>query len=794
MIHEDITISGSFQASGSFILPRIPSNSLATAITGSMFYDSINDVVKIYTGTGSTTDGYITVGEQSAPATSGGGAAASDDIEYLVIAGGSSGGVGTSRSGGGGGAGGYLSSSLSDIESGSQITVTVGAGGATKTSQGQGNDGSNSTLVSAAGTSFTTVTSLGGGGGGYPGDGRDGGSGGGGAHGGTSGGSGTVGQGNDGGDGSGEAPYAGAGGGGAGTAGSNSSAGSAGTGGNGLASPITGTSITRAGGGGGGGSVDAAGGTGGGGHGATGTANPGVANSGSGGGGAQTNGGAGGSGIAILAYPTGSITAQGGIKTTRSDGQFVHTFKESGTLTVGDSGSYTIAPTENFNIVTYTGNGSTQAITGVGFQPDLIWIKGRDFSDNHNIGDSTRGPAKYLFPNLTSEEFSGTSYFTSFDSDGFTLGNDGSNNKNNSTFIAWCWKAGLYASLSSTTSTDIFTATSDNCSDSGDYIIGTKTYDFTTPTYVKGAYSYSTFGASARASNITIQWSDNNSDWVTAYSTSMNNGDPVGCGIVDSGNYATETDANVLSKGKHRYWRYVEGSAITSHHPRVSRIGFYVPNYTGIVNRNTDAGFSIVSYTGDGGGSSTVEHGLGVQPKLVIVKRLVGGYNWMVGYLNSSDEQHSLYFNTTGIRDNELNRSPQGFNTTTFQLGSIANDHTNKSGDEYVAYCFANVEGYQKIGTYTGTGATGNAVTVGFKPKFVMVKSTTAAEPWFILDNARDTDNPRDNRLMVDSNAAEDDGSVHTMNFNSTSFTLNGTTGDGTNGSGETYLYWAISE
>ena len=166
----------------------------------------------------------------------------------------------------------------------------------------------------------------------------------------------------------------------------------------------------------------------------------------------------------------------------------------------------------------------------------------------------------------------------------------------------------------------------------------------------------------------------------------------------------------------------------------------------------------------------------------------------MVGYLNSSDEQHSLYFNTTAIRDSELNRSPQGFNTTTFQLGSIANDHTNGSGDEYVAYCFANVEGYQKIGTYTGTGATGNVVTVGFKPKFVMVKSTTAAEPWFILDNARDTDNPRDNRLMVDTSAAEDDGSVHTMNFNSTSFTLNGTTGDGTNGSGETYLYWAISE
>jgi len=60
------------------------------------------------------------------------------------------------------------------------------------------------------------------------------------------------------------------------------------------------------------------------------------------------------------------------------------------------------------------------------------------------------------------------------------------------------------------------------------------------------------------------------------------------------------------------------------------------------------------------------------------------------------------------------------------------------------------------------------------------------------LDSVRDTSNPRDNRLMADSNAAEDDGSVHTMNFNSTSFTLNGTTGNGTNGNGHKYIYAAF--
>ena len=777
MIHEDITISGSFQASGSFILPRIASNSLATATTGSMFYDTVNDVVKIYTGTGSTTDGYVTVGAQSEPAAAaGGGAGGSDDIEYLVIAGGSSGGRGSGRSGGGGGAGGYLSSSLSSIESGSEITVTVGGGGAAKSgADGQGNDGSDSTLVSAAGTSFTTVTAIGGGGGGYPGDGRDGGSGGGGAHGGGAGGSGTVGQGNDGGDGSGESPYAGAGGGGAGAAGLNSSAGSAGAGGNGLASSITGTSITRAGGGGGGGSVDAAGGTGGGGHGATGTANPGAANSGSGGGGAQTTSGAGGSGIVVLAYPTGSITAQGGIKTTRSDGQFVHTFNESGTLTVGDSGSYTVAPSENFNTVLYTGNGSTQSITGLNFSPDFVWLKGRSGTFNHWFYDSTRGANKGLNSNSTSATNTTAGLFSSFDSDGFTLGSNGEVNQSSATYVAWGWKAGLSASLSSTTSTDIFTATSDNCSDSGDYIIGTKTHDFTTPTYVKGAYSYSVFGASARAANITIQWSDDNSNWFTAYSTTMDNGDPVGCGIVNSGNYATETDANVLKIGKHRYWRYVEGSAITGHHPRVSRIGLYVPNYSGTVNRNTDAGFSIATATGTGA-SADFNHNLGTTPEFIIRKRLDTTDDWTVYTTLIDGSLDYLRLNLTDAKGDSSYSAPT---STTF---------TVPGAGDYIFYSFASVSGYSKFSTYTGNGsATGPTVTTGFKPAFVLIKRTNNTADWVIVDNQRG------GSKYLKPNSSDAETSSDRLTFTSTGFQLI-TTGANVNFDGDTYLYWAISE
>ena len=127
-----------------------------------------------------------------------------------------------------------------------------------------------------------------------------------------------------------------------------------------------------------------------------------------------------------------------------------------------------------------------------------------------------------------------------------------------------------------------------------------------------------------------------------------------------------------------------------------------------------------------------------------------------------------------------------------FTVNSDSGAGIGGSGDEFISYCFHSVSGYSKIGSYTGTGATGNTVTVGFQPDFVMVKSSSTTEPWFILDSARDTSNPRDNRLMPDSSAAEDDGSVHTMDFNSTSFTLNGTVGNGTNGNGQTYIYMAF--
>ena len=456
MIHENIELTGSFIVSGSFVLPSHPNTGSVTALTGSMYHDTTDNILKVYTG-----NAWKAVGEQTGSA---GVVAASADIEYLLVAGGGGGGEG------GGGAGGFLSSSLSSVESGSSFTVTVGSGGSGGASDASGGQpGTNGNLSSIAGVTISTVTSVaGGGGGGYNGanvDGYDGGSGGGGRRdGASSGGVGTTGQGNDGGTTT-SGPWRGAGGGGGkstdGSAGSGNGASSGevgGTGGTGLTSTITGTSVTYAGGGGGGYEGTGGGGTGGTGGGGNGggqlsgtSATSGTTNTGGGGGGTSKNSstaGSGGSGVAIFAYPSSSASGIGGIKTARSDGYVVHTFNSSGTLTIGGANDYSFPiASSNFGIVTYTGNNNTQTFTSLNFQPDMIWAKDRGGTYSHALYDVVRTRSKMIRPNDSSDAERNVNVgqdLVSFDSSGFTLGSDHHTviNANSRNYVTWCWKAG----------------------------------------------------------------------------------------------------------------------------------------------------------------------------------------------------------------------------------------------------------------------------------------------------------------------------------------------------------------
>ena len=345
-------LNGNITTSGSFNVPNHPSTaSIQNPLTGSLFHDDTDGILKIYTGTQ-----WQVVGEQATPAPY-----VNTDIEYLLVAGGGGAGM---LAGGGGGAGGLLSSSLASVESGSSFTITIGGGGAGATVDGgNGIAGVNSSI---AGTTITTLTSIGGGLGPHGTAGGSGGSGGGGGYFNASsiGGSGTVGQGNDGGAGglgSDSTTYPCGGGGGAGTVGSDAvSQGLGGDGGDGKQSSITGTSTHYAGGGGGSGATTpGTGGLGGGGNGGqifSGIlAQSGTPNTGGGGGGGRTPAGSGGSGVAIFAYNSGAFNAVGGIVGDAGNGIKYNQFNSSGTFKVGSTSDFDIV-TDSLQINLDAGN------------------------------------------------------------------------------------------------------------------------------------------------------------------------------------------------------------------------------------------------------------------------------------------------------------------------------------------------------------------------------------------------------------------------------------------------------
>ena len=329
-------------------------------------------------------------------------------------------------------------------------------------------------------------------------------------------------------------------------------------------------------------------------------------------------------------------------------------------------------PSENFNTVLYTGTGATQSITGVGFQPDFVWIKQRNTIRNSRVVDSTRGATKHLITNLTNAQSTTSTNVLSLDSDGFTVGTATSSNENGGTFVAWCWKA-------------------------------------------------------------------------------------------NGGNTSSNTDGTITST----------------------------------VQVNSKAKFSVVQYTANAVSGATIGHGLGVEPDLVIVKNLnlsTQSWNTYVKGVTTTNAQF-LTLNTDAANGNTANPRfiPGNFSSSVFSVGNDNSTNGVSDVDTYIAYCFASVAGYSKIGSYTGNGvANGPIINTGFEPARVMVKGYSNAGSWWMYDNKRSTTNPRNKVLRADSSAAETTNSNYNVNFLSNGFQFTGTDTD-INGSGRTYIYMAFA-
>lgn len=211
---------------------------------------------------------------------------------------------------------------------------------------------------------------------------------------------------------------------------------------------------------------------------------------------------------------------------------------------------------------------------------------------------------------------------------------------------------------------------------------------------------------------------------------------------------------------------------------------------TTTVSANTTSGFSIVSYTGTGA-TATVGHGLGSVPKMIIFKKRSGADNWVVYHSSVGNTAYLLLDQTSASATSSgmfNNTSPTSSVFTVSTAGP-----NNGSGATFIAYCFAEVKGYSKFGSYTGNGSTdGTFIYTGFKPSFIMIKSSSSsAGNWLIQDNKRLGYNKSNSELFANLNNAESTNDRTDLLSNGFKARIN--SGEN-NSSGVTYIYMAFAE
>ncbi len=213
---------------------------------------------------------------------------------------------------------------------------------------------------------------------------------------------------------------------------------------------------------------------------------------------------------------------------------------------------------------------------------------------------------------------------------------------------------------------------------------------------------------------------------------------------------------------------------------------------TSTVSANQTAGFSVVTYTGNGTQGATVGHGLGKAPAIIFLKGRDRATNWNTWHKSFSDNQYiTLDRNNAVASDANTFPDASDMTSTSFEIGSAS--WVNGNGNTNVAYCFAEIEGFSKIDKYTGNGnANGPFVYTGFRPSFILMKSSTSAENWLIYDDVRDPHNVTDEALLPNSSSATG-GASDAMDLLSNGFKLRSSSGS-VNNSGQTYIYMAFAK
>ena len=211
-----------------------------------------------------------------------------------------------------------------------------------------------------------------------------------------------------------------------------------------------------------------------------------------------------------------------------------------------------------------------------------------------------------------------------------------------------------------------------------------------------------------------------------------------------------------------------------------------------IVSANTNAGFSIVKYIGNGVSTSKVPHGLGGTPEMIIHKRIDGASGWIVNH-KDLDNGKEMYLQTTGAQtdsmgnDGGMPNGTQSATTLSFQAGASTTNNVNTAGAQYIAYCFRGITGFSKFGIYAGSSSA-VTVTTGFQPDFILIR-TTSSEWWNIIDSARGL-NKRLYPNRNDSETTKSSGDY--VSTSSTGFTVLVTSNSSLNTTGRDFIYAAF--
>ena len=462
-----------------------------------------------------------------------------------------------------------------------------------------------------------------------------------------------------------------------------------------------------------------------------------------------------------------------------------------------------LLPNNHFNTLLYTGTGSSNSVTGLDFAPDWVWVKGRNTNGyEHMLIDVIRGGNASLSSNSSDVESTHGGRSMTFLSNGVRWNADSGNcNANGENYVLWNWNAG---------DTDGKTYTVTVVSDSGN------------------KFRFDGFGTSA----VTLDLAEGGT-YIFNMDDSSNASHPFSIGTAANGTVYTSGITYFLDGVSKTYSEYTSGFAAAT----TRRLHITVPasapvlyywcsahsgmggqintnstlgssNFDGnnqsTVKVNATAGFSIVSYTGNGTNNSnvTMGHGLGVAPDAVILKNRdtspYGAKEWVVWHQDVGTDSTYVYKNLSLNSTGASSANSDQFRTvdaSTIQVRSpdSSNGKVNANNNKYIAYVFSGVSSYSKFGSYTGNGSSnGPYVFLGFKPAYIMVKRTDSSNMWLIMDNTRYTYNVHGVGLKANGTDAEF-GWNPSKDFLSNGFKIR-TSDAAENANGGTYIYLAFAE